>query len=376
MRRFLKILKRIFIGLLLLTISATIIILLYMRQAKFGKTPSGARLERIKQSPNYKDGKFRNQIELPTITKGYSVIDLAYKAIFKKFDRTEPKDSLPSVKTDLHALPVDTNLVVWFGHSSMYMQLDGVKYLIDPVFSSSASPIPGSVKAYKGTDVYTTDDMPVVDYLFISHDHYDHLDYATIVALKDKVKHVVCGLGVGAHFEYWGYNTNQILEMDWYQTVTVNDNYKIHIMPTHHDGGRALKRSQGLWISFVIESPSMKVFYSGDGGYDPVFKEIGDKFGSIDFALVECGQYNVAWQSVHKLPEEVKQATIDIKAKRMMPVHHSKFTLAQHSWDEPLVKMTELAQGAPYTLATPMIGEVVYLSKPQQIFKQWWVGLK
>ncbi|MBX2924804.1 MAG: MBL fold metallo-hydrolase [Chitinophagaceae bacterium] len=376
MKYILKILKRTVIVIVSLLIVLTITIFFYMKQAKFGKLPSGIRLERIQQSPNYKKGKFVNQVERPIITEGHSMIREVYKTLFKKFERTAPSDSLPSVKTNLHALAADSNLVVWFGHSSVYMQLDGKKFLIDPVFSSSASPIPGSVKAYKGTDVYKPGDLPAIDYLIISHDHYDHLDYETILALKPKVKHVICGLGAGAHFEHWGYAKEQIIEMDWYETSMVDSNYIIHSFPAHHDGGRGFKRSQALWLSFVIESPAMKIFYSGDGGYDPVFKEIGEKMGNIDFALMECGQYNVAWQSVHKLPDEAKQATIDINARRMLPVHHSKFTLAQHSWDDPLVKISALSEQAPYTLATPMIGEIVNLNTPEQTFRQWWVGLK
>ncbi len=129
------------------------------------------------------------------------------------------------------------------------------------------------------------------------------------------MKYVVCGLGVGAHFEYWGYTQQQIIEKDWYEKVAIESDFMIHTLPSHHDGGRGFTRSQSLWLSFVIESPAMKIYYSGDGGYDPVFKEIGEKFGPIDFALMECGQYNVAWQSVHKLPEEVMQATLDVQAK-------------------------------------------------------------
>ncbi|MBX3256868.1 MAG: MBL fold metallo-hydrolase [Chitinophagaceae bacterium] len=376
MKRIRKILKRAVITIVSLLIIITITIFFYMKQSKFGKLPSGARLEQLKQSPHYKNGKFVNQTVRPTITEGYSMMGLLYKTLFKKFDRAAPLDRLPSVKTNLHRLESDSNMVVWFGHSSVYMQLDGKKFLIDPVFSGSASPIPGSVKAFKGADVYKPDDMPEVDYLIISHDHYDHLDYETILALKPKVKHVICGLGAGAHFEHWGYIKDQIIEMDWYETKTIDTSYAIHTFPTHHDGGRGFKRGQSLWLSFVIESPARKIFYSGDGGYDQVFKEIGDKMGVIDFALMECGQYNVAWQSVHKLPEEVRQATIDIKAKRMLPVHHSKFRLAHHSWDEPLVKISELSEQSSYTLATPMIGEVVSLDNPGQTFTQWWVGIK
>lgn len=347
-----------------------------MKQPKFGKVPDGTRLAEILKSPNYKDDKFRNRTPRPTITPGFSMTKVAYNAIFSKDERTDPSEALPSVKTDLKKLPLDSNLVVWFGHSSMYMQLGGKRYLIDPVFSGSASPLPNSVKAFKGTDVYTVADMPEIDYLLISHDHYDHLDYKTIVALQPKVKQVICGLGVGSHFEYWGYKAEQLIEKDWYEKVTIDAETVLHLLPTHHSSGRSLKQSKTLWVSFLIVRPDFKVFYSGDGGYDQIYKEIGEQFGPIDFVMMECGQYNPAWQSVHKLPEEVKQATIEVKAKRMMPVHHSKFKLARHPWDEPLKLMTEYAKGAPYTLATPKIGEVVYMNQPEQSFEQWWLTVK
>lgn len=375
MKRFRKILKRTAFLTLSLIVLFVITTGMYMQQKKFGKLPSGARLERIRQSPHYKDGRFVNQVERPTLSEGYTMLGEIYKTLFKKYDRRAPYDSLPSVKTNLHTLPPEANIAVWFGHSSVYLQVNGKKILIDPVFSGSASPLPGSVKAYKGTDIYKPADIPEIDYLIISHDHYDHLDYETVVALKNKVRHVVCGLGVGAHFERWGYKEQQIIEKDWYEKVDIDTNFFIHTLPSHHDGGRGFKRAQSLWLSFVIESPDMKIYYSGDGGYDPVFAEVGKRFGTIDFALMECGQYNVAWQSVHKLPEEVRQATLDIKARRMLPVHHSKFTLANHPWDEPLLKISELSQNQPYKLATPMIGEVVNLNDPGQSFRQWWKGI-
>lgn len=359
-----------------LLIIITTTVFLYMRQDKFGKVPEGKHLTQIETSPNYKKDKFVNQIEKPTISPGYSMGGELYKSIFEKQDRTSPTDSLPSIKTDLKSLPLDSNLVVWFGHSSFYMQLNGKRFLIDPVFSGSASPMPASVKAFKGADIYTVAEMPEIDYLFISHDHYDHLDYKTVRDLNNKVKQVICGLGVGSHLEFWGYDKSKILEKDWYEELPLDDDMLMHILPTHHSSGRSLKQNKTLWISFLIENKGFNVFYTGDGGYDPIYRAIGEKYGPIDFALVEFGQYNPAWQSVHKLPQEVKQATLDIKAKRMMPVHHSKFTLARHPWDEPLRLATAFAKDAPFSLATPMIGEVVYLNQPEQVFKEWWLDVK
>ncbi|WP_316804333.1 MBL fold metallo-hydrolase [Pedobacter nototheniae] len=376
MKRFYKILKRMMLVFLSLIILFAIATLIYMQQDKFGQLPEGERLAKIEKSPNYKNGKFYNKIEKPTITQGYSFTGEIWKAITKKYPRTEPIDTIPTIKTDLKNLPPDSNLVVWFGHSSFLLQIDGKRILADPVFSNSASPISGLVKAYKGTNIYTAEDMPEIDYLLISHDHYDHLDYKTIKALNPKVKKVICGLGVGAHFEKWGYATEKLLEKDWGDNVKVGRGFTIFTESTHHDCGRGFISSKALWLSFLIVTPTQKIYYSGDGGYDHRFKEINKKYGVIDWAIMECGQYNPAWEAVHNLPEQVVKATEDLQAKNLLPVHHSKFTLAKHPWDEPLIKMTEMAKSKPYRLATPMIGEVVYLKDNKQVFKQWWKGIK
>jgi L-ascorbate metabolism protein UlaG (beta-lactamase superfamily) len=374
-KRSLKIFLRIILGLLSLLGVIAVVAFFYMMQAKFGQLPEGERLARIEKSPNYKDGSFRNLIEKPTISEGYSFLGEIYTSITTKYPRTEPSVVLPSVKTDLKAIPIDSNVLVWFGHSSSFLQVDGIKILVDPIFSESASPIPGSVTAYEGTNTYKAEDMPEIDYLLISHDHYDHLDHETILALKSKTKHVVCGLGVGAHFELWGYTPQQIIEKDWNEKVEVAKDFTIHTESTHHDGGRGFTRSKALWLSFLIEAPSMKIYYSGDGGYDDRFARIGKKYGKIDWAIMECGQYNKAWKSVHELPEEVAEATVQLNAKNLLPVHHSKFTLAKHPWDEPLIKISEFSKNKPYRLATPIIGEVVRLNDGKQLFKEWWKGL-
>lgn len=348
----------------------------FLRQEQFGALPSDERLELVEKSTNYKDGRFRNKNELPTISKGYSMAGVMWTSLTQKFPRTEPVDSLPSIKTDLKNLPKDKNWLVWFGHSSFLMQIEGVKILVDPVFSGNASPISGSVKAYKGSDIYSVEDMPEIDYLLISHDHYDHLDYETIKKLNPKVKKVVCGLGIGAHFERWGYSNNKILDKDWGDEVKVNNNLAIFIERTHHNCARGLTRDKALWVSYVFKTPTMQIFYSGDGGYDDRFTEIYKKHGAMDWAIMEFGQYNEAWESVHELPKQVITATQELHAKNMMPVHHSKFTLARHPWDEPLNLATEYSQGKPYKLATPMIGEVLWLNNTTQEFKQWWKTIK
>lgn len=361
--------------LLIILVALGVTTYFYMKKPQFGALPKGERLEKIKQSPNFKEGKFRNIVEKPTITEGYSMGGELYKTLFESVPRKSPSQPLPSVKTNLKQLPADSNVLVWFGHSSFFLQVDGVKILVDPVFSGKASPLPGGVKAYPGTDIYDAADMPDIDYMLLSHDHYDHLDYETALALKDKVKHVICGLGGGAHYERWGYTAEQIIEKDWYEPTVVKPGFTIYAESSQHVSGRGFTQRQALWLAFFIQAPSLTLYYSGDGGYDNRFKKFHEKHGAIDWAIMECGQYNKAWQFVHELPEEVAQATTELQAKNLLPVHHSKFTLARHAWDEPLEEMTRLAETNPYRLATPMIGEPVWLNGSTQQFTQWWKGI-
>jgi hypothetical protein len=176
-----------------------ILILLYTRQEKFGRKASGDRLQAIQRSPNFKNGKFQNIHDTPSLTEGYTIPGVMFEFLFKRNANRNPPGSIPSVKTNLLNIPLDKDILVWFGHSSYYIQLDSKRMLIDPVFSGNASPLAGSNNAFRGSDVYAVKDIPALDYLLITHDHYDHLDHETILQLKTKVKKVICGLGVGAH---------------------------------------------------------------------------------------------------------------------------------------------------------------------------------
>ena len=371
MKTFFKLIKRTMLFLLITAVVIAIAVYLFMLHPKFGAAPSGQRLEKIKTSPNFKNGSFVNRSFTPQLTEGYSMTKILIDFLFRKSPLTSPKGTIPSVKTDIKNLP-QGDFLVWFGHSSYFLQVNGFKLLVDPVFSGNASPIPGSTKAFKGSDAYTADDLPEIDYLFISHDHYDHLDYETIIKLKDKVKKVICGLGVGAHLEHWGFNASNIIEMDWNEEIQLANDTKVYGLTTRHFSGRSFKRDQTLWMAYLLETPNLKIFIGGDGGYDHHFKEIGDKFGPIDLAILENGQYNEAWRAIHFLPGENLQAAIELKAKRLMPVHSGKFDLAMHPWDEPLSFMTKLNEKTGIPLVTPIIGELVDVNNPNQVFSQWW----
>lgn len=372
-----KLIKKLMIILLIVLALAVLATLLYMRHPKFGKASSGQRLERVQQSPQYKNGKFQNIHPTPMVSEGYSLVGVSFDFMFKRFPRTKPVDTIPAVKTDLKSIPLTDDVLVWFGHSSYYIQLHGKRFLIDPVFSGNASPVPNSNRSFPGTDIYSAEDMPDIDYLLISHDHYDHLDYATIAALRPKIKQVVCGLGVGAHFEHWKFTPEQLLEKDWYEAVTIADNFTLHTAPARHFSGRGFASNNTLWLSFVLESPDLRLYLGGDSGYDTHFAALGEQFGGFDLAILDNGQYNPAWREIHLLPEEGLIAAQDLRAKRLLPVHSSKFKLGYHAWDEPLQKISELnASAYNMPLLTPMIGEVVYLNDSTQVFRRWWEGLE
>jgi len=262
---------------------------------------------------------------------------------------------------------------VWFGHSSYYLQIDGKKMLIDPVMSGSASPVSFTTRSFVGGDVYTTDDIPAIDYLFITHDHWDHLDYQTVTKLKSKVGKVITGLGTGAHLEAWGYSPSDIIEKDWNEEVVLDSGFIVTTAPARHFSGRGLKRNKSLWTSFIVKTPTLKIFIGGDSGYDTHYKTIGENHGPFDLAILECGQYNAYWKYIHMMPEETVQAALDLNAKRLFPVHWGKFSLALHDWDEPIIKVVEESIKKNLPLVHPMIGEPVYLNDSLE-YKKWWVN--
>jgi L-ascorbate metabolism protein UlaG (beta-lactamase superfamily) len=361
--------------LLLVLLVIAVIILIFINQPQFGKISSGNRMQRIKDSPNYRGGEFQNLSYTPDLTEGASYLSVITDFLFHKSRRSKPLYPLPSQKTELTRLDPAKNLLVWFGHSSYFLQIDGRKFLVDPVCSGSASPLPNSVKSFAGSDIYTADDFPEIDYLLITHDHWDHLDYRTIKKLRPKVKNVITALGVAAHLEYWGYDKSCILEKDWYEEIILENGFVINTMPSRHFSGRGFKRKQSLWMSFVLKTDSLKIYIGGDSGYDSHFHKIGEQFGPFDLAILECGQYNKSWKHIHMMPEEVVKAAQDLRAKKILPVHWSKFSLALHAWDEPIIRITREAITRNLPVIHPLIGEEVDLNG-DLISDAWWEKVK
>ncbi len=335
-------------------------VFIFINQPSFGRLPQGARLERIKGSPHYRDGQFNNLHPTQMMTSDEGLFSATLSYLFGKKENQRPENDVPVIKTDLHKLGRDENILVWFGHSSYFIQIDGKRFLVDPVFCT-ASPVSFVNKPFKGTDVYKPEDMPDIDYLVISHDHWDHLDYRTVKSLKDRVGKVICGLGVGEHFEHWGYDKDQLVELDWYEDAALENGFAVHCLPTRHFSGRGLKAHQTLWASFLIETPSQKIYMAGDGGYDSHFEEIGKCFPDIDLAILENGQYNEGWKYIHLMPSNMAKAAKELKAKRVMTVHHSKYALAKHPWDEPLANERKMQEQDSLNMVIPEIGEVMPL---------------
>ncbi len=335
-----------------------------------GKRPSGQRLEAIKKSPNYRNGKFQNINETPQLTENFGKTLVNY--IFKKSPLIKPPFPLPHEIPDLNDLDPNKNLLIWFGHSSYFLQLDGKRFLVDPVFISNASPLPFGGTRFKGTDVVDVDSIPFIDYVLITHDHYDHMDYKTLIKVESKIGKVICGLGVGEHLEYWGYEKGKVIEKDWNETIELSPDFTVITAPARHFSGRSVWSYNTLWMSYILKTPNFSIYIGGDSGYDTHFKEIGDKYGPFDLAVLENGQYNGGWKHIHMFPEEVVQASIDLNASYLLPVHSGKFALANHAWNEPLEEVNKFAESRSQKLLTPMIGEVIDLDNPTVKNRVWW----
>ena len=291
---------------------------------------------------------------------------------------TVPVDPIPVRRVDrasLDALDPAANHVIRLGHSSHLLKLRGKYWLIDPVFSQRASPVQWAGPKRFHAPPMTLADVPPIEGLILSHDHYNHLDVATIEALRERVQRYFVPLGVGARLVKMGVPADRIAEFDWWQEGRHGD-VGITATPSQHFSGRTLlDRDRTLWASWVIQSGSERIYYSGDSGYFPGFKAIGERFGGFDIALMENGAYDSYWPSVHMKPEESVQAFQDLRARLLYVVHNSTFDLAFHTWRDPLDRISDLAAARGIALATPEIGEVLTLGKPRENVL-WWKPLR
>jgi L-ascorbate metabolism protein UlaG (beta-lactamase superfamily) len=364
-------------GLLILSIILLIVLITVVfvyTSPEFGGSPTKEQKLAYAQTGHYEDGKFINQIP-STIDVGIRDIpSLLYKQI-----KGDP-DKQPAIKFEVQKIdsleieqkPDSITRLTWFGHSAFLLEIAGKKILIDPMFGDVPAPHPWLGKSrYSNGLPIEIEKLPEIDAIIMSHDHYDHLDYGSIVKLKEKTKEFYMPLGVGAHFRKWGVQDKHIHELDWWDDIVL-DSLKFTCAPARHFSGRGFgDRAATLWASWVIESPKEKIYFSGDSGYGPHFKEIGDRFGGFDFAMMECGQYNEKWHAIHMMPEETIQAAVDISSKMTMPIHWAAFTLSLHSWTDPVERALKKAEELNVPFCTPEIGEPVIIGRHHPASK-WW----
>lgn len=350
---------RIFLFLLGLVSVLAMAAVAFVCQPAFGRLPRGERRQRIERSPNFRDGAFRNRQPTQLMTSGKGRAGAMLKFLFgSRPQNLRPAEPVSIVETDLSALDPQQELLIWFGHSSYLIQTGGRRLLVDPVLVQAA-PLKFLNRPFPGTDLYTPERMPDVDYLVITHDHWDHLDYATVRRLRGRVGKVICPLGVGEHFERWGYPPECLVELDWDEQADLGGGFTIDCLTARHFSGRGLRSDRTLWASFLLHSPVQCIYIAGDGGYGTHFAEIGHRFSDIDLAVLENGQYNHDWRDIHTMPRFLAEEASDLGARSVVTVHHSKYALARHPWDEPLENARHLDCAGPWRVLQPRIGQVL-----------------
>lgn len=367
-----RILRKTFIALLVIVVILSVAIFFYMQQAAFGKNPSGERLERVKASTHYQDDVFSNLSPTPALAENTSYFKIIKKQFSKDSTRI-PSKPIPVVAPLYATGTGERPVITWYGHSTYLIQANGKNILADPVFSERTSFAQYiGPKAYPGTMAYGIDDLPAIDIVIISHDHYDHLDFNTILKLKQTVKHFYVPLGVGSHLEHWGIKPECITELDWWEGAALPADMQLTATPARHFSGRGFTRNKTLWASYVLNTGKHKIYIGGDSGYDTHFRQIGDKFGPFDIVILENGQYNEDWPYIHMMPEQTVQASIDLQGKVLFPVHWGKYTLALHSWNDPVIRLTAKAEELKVNVTTPKIGQQIILDSIYPSDKWWY----
>lgn len=262
--------------------------------------------------------------------------------------------------------------VTWLGHSSVLIEMDGLRILTDPAWSKYASPVPGFGPKRFFSSPLKINNLPHIDYVLISHDHYDHLDVNTIKKLNKTEVKFICPLGVGKRLIKWGTEQKKITETDWWEECKLNDSVKLITMPARHFSGRGIRdRNTTLWCSFTLTGKSKRIFFGADSGYSGDFKQIGNKFGPFDLTMLEIGASSPYWPDIHMGPEKAIKAHSDLNGKLLLPLHWGTFNLAMHPWKEPVQKIIELARQNKIKLLLPVPGNVTEISE-NEIISGWW----
>lgn len=364
----------IFIAIVVILIG--IVILELNINPQFGSKVTDEYKTTYDNSPNFSKEKFVNPGNFQMMKFTFKDFRESLGGMLSPAPTTSPSKDVPVLPLDSTEIAdyTGTPRIFWFGHSSFLLQIDGQNILLDPMLSEVASPY-----TWLGTSRFTStlpisaEQLPTIDAVIISHDHYDHLDYPTIMKIKNKVGQFYTPLGVGTHLERWGIDKSTIHELDWWQEVQ-HENLLFRCTPSQHFSGRNINTSNStLWASWVIQSAGLNIFFSGDSGYGKHFKAIGDKYGPFDYAMLECGQYNEKWANIHMFPEQTAQAGADLQAKQIMPMHWASFRLAMHDWTDPVERVLAKAKELNIPIRVPKIGEAVAIPPaPVDSIDTWW----
>jgi L-ascorbate metabolism protein UlaG (beta-lactamase superfamily) len=344
---------------------------------QFGGKLTKEHIAQYEQSPNWKNGVFENLVPADAHIGFAKLPSVIYKQLTNRRAR-QPQKPLTIQPFDPKALFAnpDQAQMIWYGHSVLLLRMGGMTILIDPMLGSNTTPMtPMPTKRFSENTLQLIDDFPEIDLVLLTHDHYDHLDYASIMKLHPKVKQWGVALGVKRHLEYWGVAGATVTEFDWWQEMTIG-NLHFTFTPTRHFAGRGFSdRNKSLWGGWVLQSPQEKIWFSGDGGYGKHFKEVGERLGPFDFALLECGQYNNDWAEIHLFPQECIQAALDTGTKNIMPVHWAGFALSyQHTWQAPAEDFVKAAEAAQLNYTLPRLGEI--FNTQDRITERWWRNFK
>lgn len=361
------------LAIVVIIVSVAVIATLFITTSpEFGGKASQEQKQKYAKSSHYKEGKFFNETT--------TIMSMNFKSLVKQIwnassERT-PKRNIDVEKIDSLDIVnhnAEVTKLTWFGHSTFLLELDGKNILLDPMFGKVCAPHP-----WLGTNRYSSElpieveKLPFIDAVIFSHDHYDHLDYGSIQKLKHKVGEFYTPLGVGNHLNSWGIKEEKIHELDWWDKTTL-DEIELVCTPARHFSGRGVSdRFNTFWSSWVIKGKKDNIYFSGDGGYGPHFKEIGEQYGPFDISLMECGQYNKDWPEIHMMPEETAQAAVDLNSKLFMPIHWGAFTLAFHTWTDPVERVTQKAHELNIPVTTPKIGEAIIVGSEVFPEENWW----
>ncbi|TGM35114.1 MBL fold metallo-hydrolase [Leptospira biflexa] len=353
-----------------------ILTLTFVHCKAFGKDPEGAHKEKIQKSSHFDPTREQFVNRRPDILEkmreGQNFFSLFVKFMFGGDKNQKPSAKLPEEKPNFKEFlePDESIKFIWFGHSTFLVNIEGTILFFDPVFSESAAPFSFMVKRFQDA-VVKLEEIPKVDYIIISHDHYDHLDMETIEFFKSKQTRFITPLGVTSHIKEWGVSEDRLTELDWWEKLDLG---KIQIVCTpaqHFSGRRGMNGNKTLWSSWTILGQKERFYFSGDSGYDIHFKQIGETYGPFDLTFIENGQYNPMWEAVHVLPEQTAMAHLDLKGKALVPVHWGMFNLSLHSWYEPAENIEREAKKHNINLLTPKFGQLVKLKNPN-LLERWW----